>query len=722
MVSTAGFLLANLSILENEKFYQQRREFKMHLIRFGALLLCVCLAAGGALAEEKKDGEGYESYTLGDVYVTGEKPPVAKETSITNVITAEDMKATNSRTVAEALSHVPGIVVTTGAKDQPTVTIHGFFDQSRTLIMVDGVPYYETYFGFLDMNQFPTDNVARIEITKGAASVLYGANAEGGVINIITKKAAGKPYFSLNAEGGDVDYYKVSASHGMKVGIFNYWLSYDHSQAHGWGMSDDFTPVTGTITRKPGPTSTGIFEDGGTRNQSDYNSDSLWARFGVEPSAGSEYFVNLYYITKDKGIPPSTKSVFVFPAGSSGPFFSNFFSFPRYDDWGIDLSGQQKVNDMLSFSGKVFYHNHVDEMNAYTDQTFTNIGAASTYHDYMIGGALITEYKPVEWNTMRLAFNYRGDSNKQRADTASPYENFFSLTGSVGLEDEMNFSKNFSLVTGLSYDWFKVTDADQDNYNSSAIFTSQSTLAVGSAKDSFNPMIGATYLFPDKTKLFASVAHKTRFPTLRQLFSGRNANSQLDPEEAINSTIGAARSFSDYMWGELAFFYHDISDMIVPTAAGPYQPNTNIGKAVVYGIEANTEFYPMQDLVLKLAYNYNNASDRSDNRVTDKLVNVPEHKLDMGIQYTVPYIKTRLDLNGILLSEIYNQLPTPTSPTQQFQRVGGYFTANARLTQTFLKHYEAYIAVNNIADRNYEEQYGFPGPGRNIFGGITAKF
>jgi outer membrane cobalamin receptor len=176
------------------------------------------------------------------------------------------------------------------------------------------------------------------------------------------------------------------------------------------------------------------------------------------------------------------------------------------------------------------------------------------------------------------------------------------------------------------------------------------------------------------------------------------------------------------MWGELAFFYHDISDMIVATAAGAYQPYTNIGKAEIYGIEANTEFYPYKDLVLKLAYNYNHASDKSDNRVTDKLINVPEHKLDMGIQYTVPYIGTRLDLNGILLAAIYNQLPTPTTPTQQIQRVGGYFTANMRVTQPFLKHYEAYVAVNNIMDRNYEEQYGFPAVGRNIFGGLSAKF
>ncbi len=683
-----------------------------------SFILLLCLSAA-AMADENTVKEDFEAYSLGDIYVNEGKMPVDQQSTITNVITADDMKATNSRTVADALGHVPGMVVTTGQKNQPRVTIHGFFDQPRLLVLIDGVPYYETYFGFLDLNQFPVDNVARIEVTKGAASVLYGANAEGGVINIITKKAAGKPSLTLNAEGGDVDYYKGSVSHGAKVGIFNYWLNYDHSQAHGWSMSDDFAPVLGSIVRKPGPTTTGIFEDGGTRNQSDYEQNSVWGKFGIEPSQGSEYYVNFHYIGKDLGLPSSTRQVFLFP---SKPAFSNFFRYNRYDDWGIDLSGEQKMGDKLTFTGKAFYHNHADAMDSYTDQTFTNINARSNYYDYTIGGSLITQYQPVEWDTVRISFNYRGDSHKQRADNYLPFENFFSWTGSTGLENEVRIGKEFSGVLGFSYDWFKVTDAQRNITNGSGNLVRQDSLSMGPAIGEYDPMIGADYTFTDTTKLYASIARKTRFATLKQLFDSKSGNIDLLPEKAINYTIGVSRPFSRFAWADIAFFYHHISDMIVATAAGPYQPYRNVGKAVIYGIEANTEFYPAKDLVLKLAYNWNNAADRSYNRATDELINVPVHKLDMGIQYTVPYIGTRLDMNAILLSEIYNQLPTPTTPTQAIQRVGGYFTADMRITQTFLKHYEAYLAINNIFDRNYEEQYGFPGKGRNIFGGVTARF
>lgn len=693
----------------------------MRMIRFAALLSCFALVTTGVTwAEEKKVGEGFESYSLGEVYISGEKPPVAKEASITNEITAEDMKATNSRTVAEALAHVPGMAVTTGRKNQPNVTIHGFFDQSRILVLVDGVPYYETKAGFLDLNQFSTDNVAKIEITKGAASVLYGANAEGGVINIITKKGTGKPYFEVNAEGGDVDYFKNSASHGMKKGIFNYWLNYEHSQAHGWRMSDDFVPKLGSIVRKSGSPSTAVLEDGGTRNQSDYSKDSFWAKFGIEPSTGSEYFINLSYISRDYGLPPSTDSVNVF---TSRPYFSNFFRYNRYDDLGIDLSGQQKLGDKVTLKGKVFYHNHVDGMQSYADQTYLNPNAYSNYYDFMIGGSLIAEFRTAPRNALRLFFNYRGDSHKQRDDTYLPFEHYFSWTGSTGFEDEVTVTKNFSVVLGASYDWFEVTTAQKNNTDkTSGDFINQTDLGVGSTKDSFNPMIGATYLFPDATKLFASVAHKTRFPTLQQYFDSKAGNSSLKPEAAINATIGASRSFSKFMWAELAFFYHDISDFIMRSQPLPNAPYINIGKIEVYGIETSAEFYPLEDLVLKLAYNFNHAADQSDNKVTNIVANVPEHKLDLGLQYTVPFTKTRLDLSGILLSEIYSQVPSVSSPTQAFQSSSGYVLVNARISQRFLKNYEAYIACNNICDRNYEEQFGFPGRGRNIFGGITARF
>lgn len=671
------------------------------------LVSSLFLANSPAFAEEKASSEGFESYSLGEVYIKGDKPPVDQEVTISNEVTAEDMQATNSKTVADALAYTPGMRVTSGAKNQPDVSIHGIFNQSRILVMIDGVPYYETKYGALDLNQFTTSNIAKIEVIKGAASVLYGANAMGGVINIITKQPVGKPTFDVNIEGGEVDYYKASVSHGMNTGRFYYWLNYEHNQAHGWGMSDDFTPRLTTVSVFKQPSYLTIDEDGGTRNQSDNRTDSIWAKFGFTPTKDSDYSVNFHYIDREKGNPPSLDSVRVFP---DPPAFSNFFRYPTYNDWGIDLSGEQRVNDLLTFKAKVFYHNHVDELQSYSNETFLRSIAISKYQDYIIGGSLITEVRPVQWNTMRFSMHYNGDSHKQRDDSYLPYDDFYSWTGSVGVEDEITYWKNFTIVVGGSYDWFKVEEADG--------FKTKPTTT------SFNPMIGANYVFPDSTKLFASVARKTRFPTLSNLFASEKSggNPDLEAETTINSTIGVSRSFGNFAWGQLAFFYSDINDLIDRIGPNKSDKLENFGNIVVYGIETNTELYPAKDLVLKLAYNFNNSSDQSENAVTDKVRNVPQHKLDLGAQYTIPYIMTRIDLNGILFSNYYSQVPTISKPDTELKRVPGYFVMNARVSKKFLKNFEAYVAINNIFDRNYEPEAGFPAEGRTIYGGLTAKF
>jgi len=275
----------------------------------------VLIFFGTAWAGEAAKSEGtkdYQVFDLGQIFVTAEKPPAVQGMAITNEISAEDIKATNSHTVAEALAYVPGIRVSTGRKNEPSIQIHGM-DQANVLVLIDGVPYYETKYGKLDLNGIPVDNVAKIEVTKGAASVLYGPNALMGVVNIITKKPTEKPSAEVTFEMGEYNTNRESVSHGMKVGIFSYWLNYSHQESAGWRMSDDFDPKIGTVTSKStagGTTTTHpILEDGGFRNNSYSRTDSVWAKIGIDPNPGSEYYLNFHYINREKGDPPSLSSL-----------------------------------------------------------------------------------------------------------------------------------------------------------------------------------------------------------------------------------------------------------------------------------------------------------------------------------------------------------------------------------------------------------------------------
>ena len=691
------------------------------MIFFFVLIFVSIMYFSTAWAEEpaKLESTDYEAFSLGEIFVTTEKPPAVQDVAVTTVITEEEIKATNSHTIAEALTYVPGVRVSSGRKNEPNIQIRGL-DQSRTLILIDGVPYYETNFGKLDLNQIPVDNVAKIEVTKGGASVLYGPNTLAGVINIITKKPSKKLSIDALAEIGENGTYKLSLTNGMKVGIFNYWLNYSHEESNGWRMSDDFEPEASTIRFRPGPTITEVLEDGGFRNNSDFKRDSFWAKVGIEPKDG-EYYLNFHYINREKGFPPSVGgSETIFP---DRPAFSTAFArATRYDDWGIDLSGQQKIIEPLILKGKLFYHNHVDDYTSYSDKEYKDEIAVSRYKDYLIGGSIIGDYRPVDWDIVRLSLNYRGDSHKERDDDYLPFAESFSYTGSIGLENEFNQLKNFSLVVGTSFDFFNVDKSEANVTDDDGNFLDQENRDLPSTMKELNPMIGATYTFPDSTRVFASIARKVRFPTLQQLFSSRSGNEGLKAEKSVNYTLGVSKTFSKYISGELALFYHDISDFISRDAPGVLGIYQNYARISLAGFELTGEVNPIKDLGIWAGYTYNKARDKSPGHETEHVLFIPENKIDVGAYYIIPYIITRLDLTGTFVGMTYSQLPTPADDTLEVLKTDDYFTLNAKLSKVFMKNFEAYVAVNNIFDTDYEPEFGFPGMGRNYYAGLIAKF
>ncbi len=678
--------------------------------------LIVCCAY--ASAEEKKD---YQVYSLGEIVVSGQSSAV-RDIGITSEVTFEDIKETDSKTVAQALDYVPGVQVTTERKNEASISVQGF-DQSKVLVLIDGVPYYETKYGKLDLNQIGTDGIARIDVIKGAASVLYGANAEGGVVNIITKKPTEKPSFDANIEIGSKDGRTFSLSHGMKKGIVSYWLGYSHREFDAWPLSDDYVPREGVITRKPGGSTTAVIENGGIyRDNSDYKTNNVWGKIGIEPNDNSEYYINMHYIKTEKGDPPNVDSIVIFP---NRPAFSWFDRISNYEDRGIDFSGKQTLTDKLGLQGTFFYHDHRDEYVSYSDQTYSTPIADSEYKDYVMGGMLLADYRPVDWDVIKMAVHYRGDSHKQRDDVYLPFEDNFAYTGSVGLQNETSFmAKEMSLVLGISYDWFKIDKATSNTTDKTGAFTGQVSQVIPGKKDEFNPMIGVNYYLNESTRFFASVARKTRFPTLNELYASKGGNPDLNSEVSINYTIGVNKSFDNFFAFEIAPFYHDVSDRITrdlpdPDPANPYH---NTASVKMLGVEVDAMWAPMEDLAFNFGYTYNDAEDKSPGQVTDEVVNVPKHKVDFSMNYTIPVIDCRLDLNMIYFSKSYNQLPTAQKPTLETIENGSYTVFSGKLSRRITDNFSGYVSVDNLFDKNYETSVGYPAPGRSVWTGITYRY
>lgn len=130
---------------------------------------------------------------LEQVVVTGTRTEKFQENApvSVDVISSRELEMVATTTVAEALNYMHGIVVKPNVKDGTNVFMQGF-DGNRVLVLVDGLPVISPTGSAADLNQISAYDIERIEVIRGAASVLYGSSAMGGVINIITKKRRGQ--------------------------------------------------------------------------------------------------------------------------------------------------------------------------------------------------------------------------------------------------------------------------------------------------------------------------------------------------------------------------------------------------------------------------------------------------------------------------------------------------------------------------------------------------
>ena len=173
------------------------------MIKRNALIATICCSALPLAAQtsEAFTDSIMRNYMLEEVVVTGTRTPkLLKDTPIqTRLITSRDIERTDATNVQDLLQQeIPGAEFSYAMNQQTHLNFSGFGGQG-VLFLVDGERLAGDVSGDIDFSRLSMDNVERVEIVKGAASALYGSNANGGVINIITKKPS-KPW-TLNVNG-----------------------------------------------------------------------------------------------------------------------------------------------------------------------------------------------------------------------------------------------------------------------------------------------------------------------------------------------------------------------------------------------------------------------------------------------------------------------------------------------------------------------------------------
>ena len=195
-------------------------------------LVVAALHAGEALKEAEKNASADKVFSLDEVVVTGTKAEkyLRDEPGSVELVTHDKVKASSN--AGEAAASVSGVDVgQNGALGQTqNMLIRGVASEG-TLILLDGIPLNGSYSGLVDFSSLALDNIDRIEIMKGPASSLYGANAVGGVVNLITKSRAGKPELTLAEKYGTFNTHDLDLGISGKLDLLSINLggSYKHT-------------------------------------------------------------------------------------------------------------------------------------------------------------------------------------------------------------------------------------------------------------------------------------------------------------------------------------------------------------------------------------------------------------------------------------------------------------------------------------------------------------
>jgi outer membrane cobalamin receptor len=623
--------------------------------------------------------EEVHTFNLGEIVISNDA--TTPESPSTAEVTTHDITASNAQTVDEALDFISGVRVTVGQKNEPEVNIRGF-GQDKVLVLWDGIPLASPYYRFVDLDQIPVESIAKIKVIKTPTSVLYGANTMGGIINIVSKEPGAEPHLEASGNGSFYGEQYATAAFSVASESLSFWFSGGHRESEGFRLSKNFD--------------SGPNEDGDIRDNSFYEKNSISLKVGAKKDDQHRISAFVNYIDNEKGIPPHS--------ASNRP---RYWQFPEWRRLLVGITGESAITDTVSIKGRAYYDKYDNTLKSFDDGTYTTQAQPSSwtsiFDEYAAGAGSYLYVNAIEGHALAGVVNFRRDSHREQDDTGNPWEKYVVHTYSFGVQDDVTLGENISLSAGVSYDIF-----DQRR-----MFTAQK----GDSVDAINPLLSVRYTVTPEMLLYSTVSRRTQFPTLNQLYARTSGNPDLDEQKNTNVEAGIQYKHNELATVDVTYFYNRAKDLI--DRASRNDPYLNISKAVFQGIEANMQTEIGNHASGRVSYTYLHARDKEPSlfgRSEEELPYLPEHKADVELGYHFDK-----GPSWYLMGSYHGKRYYYGGDGRQHD-MGGYFVWNTRLSHQFLTHWEGSVAVENILDRNYQEEEGFPQPGRAIYLGIKGVF
>jgi iron complex outermembrane receptor protein len=648
----------------------------------------VGLLAVSAGAQDSRSGV----LSLGEVLVVGvEGEP---EAGATARVSGREAQLRRRSSVGAAAALAPGTTPTrVGARNETMTAVRGF-DTRQVPLFLDGIPIYVPYDGNVDMGRLDMFGVAELTISKGYSPVTLGANALGGAINVMTHRPEQPEELELRLGTGSGRAYEAAARAGLLRDTFYALAGVSWREQDYVRLSDDFRPTPTQAGRK--------------RENSDRRDVQLFAKLGWMPGGGEdELAVGFVRQESEKGVPPY--------AGTDPEIMARYWC---YDDWSknsLYALGNVGLGPEGYLKPRLYVDTYENTLKAFDDNRYRTQEKRSSwtsiYDDYSWGGSVEGGGALGERQRWRMAAHYKQDVHREH-NVGSPRTVCKDETWALGVEDRLALSEWLTLAGGLGVEGrrsLKAEDAETGER-----FERNHNVAV-------NPQAGLFAEVGEGT-VRATVARKSRFPTLKDRYSYRLgtalANPELDPEHAWHLETGYEGRLVERLDGRASVFYSRIQDAIErendvarsEDGAWLYQLR-NIGKVEQAGAELGLTWRPVEDLAAGVDYLYMHRRNRG--RPDLKPTDVPAHSVKLHVEWMA---HQRLTL-----------APAVEFGSSRYGQSGG-----GKVDHYWLGHLDARLdlpggvellaGVHNVLDKNYELDAGYPEEGRSFYVGCQFTF
>ncbi len=631
-----------------------------------------------------------KTYRVKEITVTGSL--VLKPQSLIEV-TAKEIETSDVQTVKDIAVILPSVKGQTNSRGESYFYLRN--SGSRQLqLMFDGVPTNLPWDGRFDLSLLPTNAISSITINKGIPSVIYGANTLGGVINVRTAELRERTHFEMRTLFGANNFKDISVTGASGNENFSYIFS-------GKYFGRDSFPLPSSFSNPENPAK--------TRLNSNLSGINFFARATKYYGKNSNVGISLSYFKGEKGVPPeigvSKKRFWQYPA-----IARIFATINGVHYFGAD--GNAFLTYALNFT------RFSSKINQYTDATYSELDKSEDGKDNTIFARTILTNIFNENSLLNisasgyLSRHYENISENENGAISPLPENIYEQrVFSLGAEYQF-IKNNYNLTLGASYDG-ALTPRTGANPDKEAIL---------------DYAINASFVYAFSSSFYArtSYGRKTRFPSMREMYSEALGKFKINPDLKAETVNGVEAGFTysrDKFEFEADFFAHYISDGIVRVRLPDADPHKymRVNKSEIrnIGFETEMKFELSEQFETGINFAYINSRAKNENGNFSDTLEYKPGIIAGAFLSTMPFRNFQFVAEAKYIGQEYGL-------EDYYEKLPDYFLLNLRASY-FLRLTSNYktefiFRVNNVFDKLYYTQIGLPEAGREIKLGMNIYF